>query len=89
LEPRVWLQIKPARRGGSALALSDGVAVKKTVALAREGWDGWPVAGAGPQGLSPRWFWVVAGELLTAFLLFASGNVPPVVVRSLQLFLRF
>jgi len=29
------------------------------------------------------------GELVAAVTLFASGNVPPVLLRSLQLFLRF
>jgi hypothetical protein len=58
------------------------------------------VAGAGPWdssprqiqwGLSPRLLWgaVLAGELVTAVFLFATGNVAPVLIRSLQLFLRF
>jgi hypothetical protein len=51
----------------------------------------WPVAGAGPWGLSPRQLrWAaLSGELFAALLLFASGNVPPILLRSLQLFLRF
>ena len=51
---------------------------------------GWTAAGAGPQGLSPRLLWgALAGELVAAILLFASGSVSPVLVRSLQVFLRF
>jgi hypothetical protein len=57
--------------------------MKNTIALTREKWDRWTVAGAG------LWAALVAGELATAVYLFASGNVSPVLVRSLQLFLRF
>ncbi|HEU5251049.1 MAG TPA: hypothetical protein VFW15_13760 [Thermoanaerobaculia bacterium] len=50
----------------------------------------WTAAGAGPQGLSPRLLWgALAGELVAAIILFASGSVSPVLVRSLQFFLRF
>ncbi len=31
----------------------------------------------------------LVGELVAAVSLLASGNVPPVLLRSLQLFLRF
>ena len=31
----------------------------------------------------------LAGELFTALLVVVSGTVPPVLVRSLQIFLRF
>ncbi|HEV8610410.1 MAG TPA: hypothetical protein VGS98_10145 [Thermoanaerobaculia bacterium] len=57
--------------------------MKNTVALTREKWDRRTLAGAG------LWAALVAGELATAVYLFASGNVSPVLVRSLQLFLRF
>jgi len=79
--------------------------MKNTLAVAREEWDRSSVAGAGPQDLSPRRLpvgaglqvlstrWLLeaalAGELAIAICLFASGSVPPVLVRSLQLFLRF
>lgn len=51
----------------------------------------WAEASAGPQGLSPQLLWgaAVIGELLAAAALLASGSVPAVLVRSLQLFLRF
>jgi hypothetical protein len=49
------------------------------------------VAGAGPWGLSPRQLLLgaLAGELAAVVFLFASDLVSPVLVRSLQLFLRF
>jgi hypothetical protein len=49
------------------------------------------LVGAGLQVLSTRWLLgaALAGELATAIYLFASGSVSPVLVRSLQLFLRF
>jgi len=74
-----------------ALPSQDGVTVKNTASLARERFDGWSVEGAGPWGLSPRQLrWAaLSGELFAALLLFASGNVPPILLRSLQLFLRF
>ncbi len=51
---------------------------------------GWTAAGAGPWGLSPRLLLgALAGELVAAILVFASGSVSPVLVRSLQFFLRF
>ena len=60
--------------------------MKNTVALAREDWD----ARAGARGSAASLLWgVLAGELVTAVLLFASGNVSPVLVTTLQLFLRF
>jgi hypothetical protein len=73
------------------LPLTDGDAVKNTASLAREQWDGRSAASAGLQGLSPRQLrWAaLAGEFFAVLLLFASGNVPPVLLRSLQLFLRF
>lgn len=76
----------------AALRMWLTIAMKNTAALTRERWD--PrrtVAGAGPQGLSPRQFlWAaLTGELFAAVALFASGDVPPILVRSLQLFLRF
>ena len=80
-----------------ALRLETGIAVKNTVALARERWEGWTVAGADPQDLSPRPFtdlsprllWALAGELIAVIALFASGSVSPALVDTLQLFLRF
>jgi hypothetical protein len=56
----------------------EAVAVKNTAALARETSDA-----------SALYWAALAGELVAAFLLFASGSVPPILVRSLQLFLRF
>ena len=46
---------------------------------------------AGAVGFSPRHLlWAaLGGELLAAILLLASESVPPLLVRSLQLFLRF
>jgi hypothetical protein len=101
----------------AALPLSEGVAVKNTLAATREEWahwtrrpqghlsEQWPVAGAGLRGLPPRWtvagaglrglsprlllYAALAGELGAAVYLLACGNVSPVLVRSLQLFLRF
>jgi hypothetical protein len=40
------------------------------------------------QALSPGWPLLFA-EIAAAALLFSSGRVPAVVVRALQLFLRF
>jgi hypothetical protein len=67
------------------------IAMQNTAALTRERRNGRTAAGAAPQGLSPQQlFWaVVTGELFAAVALFASGNVPPILVRSLQIFLRF
>jgi hypothetical protein len=68
--------------------LETGIAVKNTVALARERWEA--VADAGASGLSPRLLWgALAGELVAVIALFASGNVSPALVATLQLFLRF
>ncbi|HMA17162.1 MAG TPA: hypothetical protein VKS03_01885 [Thermoanaerobaculia bacterium] len=62
--------------------------MKNAITLERDRWDG--LAGAGTLRLSPRLVWgALLGELLAAIALFASGNVSPVLVRSLQLFLRF
>jgi hypothetical protein len=74
-----------------ALPSQNGEAVKTTATLARERWDGKTAAAVVLQALSPRQLrWAaLAGELFAALLLFASGNVPPVLLRSLQLFLRF
>jgi hypothetical protein len=75
----------------AALPLWDGVAVKNTVALARQHWDGMSVGTSVVRAGSRRQVLVglLVGELLAAIALFASGAVPPVLVRSLQLFLRF
>jgi hypothetical protein len=74
-----------------ALPLPDGDAVKNTATLARERWDGRTAAAVVLQGLSLRQLrWAaLTWEFFAALLLFASGNVPPVLLRSLQLFLRF
>lgn len=70
------------------MPLQTGIAVKNTVALARERWEA--VADAGAWGLSPRLLWgVLAGELVGVVALFASGNVSPALVTTLRLFLRF
>ena len=60
------------------LRLTCVVAMKKTAALTRERFDVSPLIWAG-----------LAGELLAAVAFLASGSVPPVLLRSLQLFLRF
>lgn len=57
---------------------SFGIAMKRTAALTRERLDVSALIWAG-----------LAGELLAAVAFLASGNVPPVLLRSLQLFLRF
>lgn len=54
------------------------VAMKKTATLTRERFDISALVWAG-----------LAGELLAAVAFLASGSVPPVLLRSLQLFLRF
>lgn len=73
----------------AALRWEDGVIVKTTIALAPARWDG--LSDARLLGLFPRRYLMAAlvGELLAAIALFASNNVSPVLVRSLQLFLRF
>jgi hypothetical protein len=72
----------------AALPLETAIAVKNTVALARERWE--EVADAAARGVSPRLLWgALAGELVAMIALFASGNVPPALVATLQLFLRF
>lgn len=60
------------------LRLLSVVAMKNTAVLTRERLD-----------LSALIWAALAGELLAAVAFFASGTVPPVVLRSLQLFLRF
>jgi hypothetical protein len=52
--------------------------VKTTTAIARERFDASALLWA-----------ALVGELVAAVSLLASGNVPPVLLRSLQLFLRF
>jgi hypothetical protein len=52
--------------------------VKSSAALVRERLDASALLWA-----------ALAGELFTALLLVVSGTVPPVLVRSLQIFLRF
>ncbi len=53
--------------------------MKNAVALARPRTDA-----------SAALLWAaLVGELFAAVLLLASGNVPPALVRSLQIFLRF
>ena len=65
-----------------------GIAVKNTLTLGRERWDG--LSGTGTLGLTPRLVWgALVGELLVTVALFATGGVSPVLLRSLQLFLRF
>ena len=60
------------------LRLLSVVAMKNAAVLTRERLD--------PSAL----IWAaLAGELLAAVAFFASGTVPPVLLRSLQLFLRF
>jgi hypothetical protein len=70
------------------LPFTEDVAVKNTLSLIR---GRWPGAVTDSWDLSPRRFLAAAlvGELLAAVYLFASGNVSPVLVSSLQLFLRF
>ena len=72
-----------------ALPFPGVVAVKDAIALARERWDGW--SGAVPVlWFRPRYLVAaLVGELLAVFALLASDNVSPVLLRSLQLFLRF
>lgn len=60
------------------LRLLSVVAMKNTAVLTRERLD-----------LSALIWAALAGELLAAVAFFASGTVPPVLLRSLQLFLRF
>ena len=52
--------------------------MKNTAALARERFDVSALIWAG-----------LVGELAAAVAFLASGTVPPVLLRSLQLFLRF
>jgi hypothetical protein len=63
---------------GRTLALSTGCTVKATAAIAWERYDASALLWA-----------ALVGELVAAVLLLASRNVPPVLLRSLQLFLRF
>jgi len=60
------------------LRLLSIVAMRNTAVLARERFD-----------LSDLIWAALAGELLAAVAFLASGAVPPVLLRSLQLFLRF
>ena len=52
--------------------------MKKTAVLTRERFDASALLWA-----------ALGGELVAAVVYLASGNVPPVLLRSLQLFLRF
>jgi len=54
------------------------VAVKNAAAIARERFDASVLLWA-----------ALVGELVAAVFLLASGSVSPVLLRSLQLFLRF
>lgn len=60
------------------LRLLFGVAMRKTAVLSNERLDVSALIWAG-----------LAGELLAAISFLASGSIPPVLLRSLQLFLRF
>ena len=60
------------------LRLLSVVAMKNTAVLSRERFD-----------LSALIWAALAGELLAAVAFFASGTGPPVLLRSLQIFLRF
>ena len=60
------------------LRLLSLVAMKNTAVLPRERFDVSALIWAG-----------LAGELLAAVAFLASGTVPPILLRSLQLFLRF
>ena len=60
------------------LRLLSVVAMKNTAVLSRERFD-----------LSALIWAALAGELRAAVAFFASGTVPPVLLRSLQIFLRF
>jgi len=60
------------------LRLLSVVAMKNTAAISRERFDVSALIWAG-----------LAGELLAAVAFLASGTVPPILLRSLQLFLRF
>ena len=61
-----------------ALRLFSVAAMKNTAVLARERFDVSALLWAG-----------LVGELIAAIGLLASGGVSPVLLRSLQLFLRF
>ncbi len=60
------------------LRLLPVIAMKNAAVLARERFD-----------LSALIWAALAGEFLAAVAFLASGTVPPVLLRSLQLFLRF
>jgi hypothetical protein len=89
--------LPPLQLVAACLPLSEHVAMKNALALTLERWDRWTAAGARPGGTIAGAAWrhssvllgVLAGELTTAVFLFASDLVSPVLVRSLQLFLRF
>jgi hypothetical protein len=72
-----------------ALPFPDVVAVKDASALARERWDGWAVTVPVPRFRRRYLVAALAGELLAVIAILASDNVSPVLLRSLQLFLRF
>lgn len=73
----------------AGLPFSSPEAVKNTVALARGRWDGWST-GSFASRRATRWVAVaILGELFAAAALLANHGVPPVLLRSLQLFLRF
>lgn len=55
-----------------------GIAMRKTAVLSQDRFD-----------VSALIWAAFAGELLAAVAFLASGSVPPVLLRSLQLFLRF
>lgn len=72
-----------------ALPFPSVVTVKDAIALARERWDGWSVAAPVFRFRRPYLVAALVGELLAVIALLASDNVSPVLLRSLQLFLRF
>jgi hypothetical protein len=73
-----YVDFPGAATRGSGLAIASIATMQKTAAVARERFDVSALLWAG-----------LAGELLAAVAYLASGNVPPVLLRSLQLFLRF
>jgi hypothetical protein len=92
----------PRQLVAARLPLSESVAMKNALALTLEQWERWTAAvpmplfpgrtaaGAGrPWRLSSVLLGVLAGELATAIFFLSSDLVSPVLVRSLQLFLRF
>jgi hypothetical protein len=60
------------------LPLSSGAVMRKALAVGLEAFE------------APNLLWgVLAGELTLAVLLLSSDRLPSVLIRSLQLFLRF